>query len=163
MRKVIFLDRDGVINIERGDYTYKIEDFKIVPGLFEALHILKSSGYEFIVITNQGGISKGLYNHQDVFDVHQYMKNLFHDAELSILDIYYCPHHAINEKCICRKPDSLMLEKAIAKYNIDVENSYFIGDSRRDELAGQKIGMKTIKVVKNENLNQYLDLINLTT
>lgn len=159
MRKVIFLDRDGVINVERGEYTYTIEDFKIVDGLFDALIQLKKSGFEFVVITNQGGISKGIYNHLDVFNVHKYMKERFVDAGIEILDIYYCPHHAINEKCICRKPDSLMLEKAIAKYNVDVKNSFFIGDSRRDELAGQKVKLNTIKLTKNENLNNYLHLI----
>jgi len=156
MRKIIFLDRDGVINVERGEYTFKIEDFKIVDGLFEVLKALEERGFEFIVITNQGGISKSLYNHDDVFNVHKYMRERFEEANISILDIYYCPHHAIHEKCICRKPDSLMLEKAIAKYNVDIHNSYFIGDSRRDELAGQKLGMNTIKVTKNENLNNYL-------
>ena len=156
MRKIIFLDRDGVINVERGEYTFKIEDFKIVDGLFEVLKALEERGFEFIVITNQGGISKSLYNHDDVFNVHKYMRERFEEASISILDIYYCPHHAIHEKCICRKPDSLMLEKAIAKYNVDIHNSYFIGDSRRDELAGQKLGMNTIKVTKNENLNNYL-------
>ena len=159
MRKVIFLDRDGVINIERGEYTFKVDDFKCVDGLFEALTILKDRGFEFIVITNQGGISKGIYNHIDVFNVHSIMQQWFNEAEIPILAIYYCPHHSFIEKCICRKPDSLMLEKAIAKYNIDIKSSYFIGDSRRDELAGQKIGLNTIRVAANENLTTYLNQI----
>ena len=159
MRKVIFLDRDGVINIERGEYTFKIEDFKIVKGLFEALRTLKDKGFEFIVITNQGGISKQLYNHNDVFNVHNYMQQMFKQANIPLLAIYYCPHHSFVEKCICRKPDSLMLEKAIAKYEVDISKSYFIGDSRRDELAGQKIGLKTIRVTANENLDNYINQI----
>src|SRR5690606_1295582 len=112
-----------------------------------------------IVITNQGGISKGLYNHNDVFNVHRYMTERLSQQGIQLLDIYYCPHHAVNEKCICRKPDSLMLEKAVAKYDVDISASYFIGDSRRDELAGQKIGLNTIRVEKNENLNSYLHKI----
>ena len=160
MRKVVFLDRDGVINIERGEYTFKIEDFKFVEGLFEALKVLKEKGFEFIVITNQGGISKGIYNHNDVINVHSSMQQWFKDADISLLDIYYCPHHSFVEKCICRKPDSLMLEKAIAKYNVNIEKSYFIGDSRRDELAGQKVGLKTMRVTANENLNNYINQIN---
>lgn len=159
MRKVVFLDRDGVINIERGEYTFKIEDFKPVNGLFDCLQVLKEKGFEFIVITNQGGISKQLYNHKDVFNVHSLMKQWFDEANISLLEIYYCPHHSFVEKCICRKPDSLMLEKAIAKYNVDINSSYFIGDSRRDELAGQKIGLKTIRVTANQNLNNYINQI----
>ena len=159
MRKVVFLDRDGVINIERGEYTFKIEDFKPVEGLFQALKVLKDKGFGFVVITNQGGISKGIYNHNDVISVHSCMQEWFKEANIPLLDIYYCPHHSFIEKCICRKPDSLMLEKAISKYNVDINNSYFIGDSRRDELAGQKIGLKTIRVTANESLINYINQI----
>lgn len=159
MRKVVFLDRDGVINFEPGDYTYQVEKFKILDGLFEALHLLKDKGYEFIVITNQGGISKGIYNHNDVNSVHGYMQKQFNDAGINLLDIYYCPHHAINEKCICRKPNSLMLEKAIAKYDVDKSQSYFIGDSRRDILAADFAGVTGVLIVKNDSLKNYIHLI----
>lgn len=162
MRKVVFLDRDGVINVERGDYTYKTNDFKFVEGLFDTLLFLKKNGFEFIVITNQGGISKGIYNHHDVFSVHSYMHEQFKLHEIPILDVFYCPHHSDIEKCICRKPDSLMLEKAIAKYQIDVKNSYFIGDGERDILAAKKAGVKGIKVIKNDHLQNYLNQINLS-
>jgi len=159
MRKVIFLDRDGVINFEPGHYTYKVEEFKIVAGLFDALTVLQNLGYQFIVITNQGGISKGVYNHKDVETVHRYMRDKFNEAGIKLLDIYYCPHHTINEKCICRKPNSLMLEKAIARYNVDKSSAYFIGDSKRDVLAAEKAAIKGILVIKNENLNQYIQHI----
>ncbi len=159
MKKVIFLDRDGVINFEPNNYTFEIEKFTIIDGLFDALKSLKHKGYEFIVITNQGGISKGLYNHNDVNSVHLYMRECFGQAEIDILAIYYCPHHAVNEKCICRKPDSLMLEKAIARYNIDKSTSYFIGDSRRDVLAAEKTGIKGIQIKTNDSLSDYLNQI----
>ena len=162
MRKIIFLDRDGVINIERGDYTYKVEDFIIVDGLIETLQYWKSVGYEFIVITNQGGISKKRYNHSDVINVHQYMVDCLKAAEIDLLDIYYCPHHATIEKCICRKPNSLMLEKAIARYDVDRENSYFIGDSRRDVLAAEKAGVKGVKIEPNEPLTKYMNELDIT-
>lgn len=160
MNKIIFLDRDGVINFEPGDYTYKVENFKIIDGLFDALQTLQNKGFRFIVITNQGGISKRIYNHNDVKSVHEYMQAQFKQAKIELLDIYYCPHHAVNEKCICRKPDSLLLEKAIARYEVDVNRSYFVGDSRRDELAGNKVGLKIIKVKTNDSLNHYLNQIN---
>ena len=159
MRRVIFLDRDGVINFEPGDYTYQVEKFKIIDGLFDALITLQNRGYQFIVITNQGGISKGLYNHNDVIAVHTYMKELFKQNKINLLDIYYCPHHAINEKCICRKPDSLLLEKAVARYYIDKSKSYFFGDSRRDVLAAEKIGVTGLLITKNDNLANYINKV----
>ncbi|MBE7442647.1 MAG: HAD family hydrolase [Flavobacteriales bacterium] len=159
MRKVIFLDRDGVINIERGDYTFRLEDFVFVDGLFAALAFLKNHGFEFIVITNQGGISKGIYNHDSVIVLNKLIETEFKKHQLNVLDIYYCPHHSDIEKCICRKPNSLLLEKAIAKYNIDTTKSFFIGDSDRDINAAQKVGVKGIKVNKNSNLNVYLNQI----
>lgn len=159
MRKVIFLDRDGVINIERGEYTFSVEDFVFVDGLFSALNKLQQNGFEFLVITNQGGISKGIYTHQDVQRLNNLLKAAFKKHQLELLDIYYCPHHNDVEKCICRKPDSLLLEKAIAKYNIDISKSYFIGDSERDINSAHKVGVKGIKVNKNSDLNVYLNQI----
>jgi D-glycero-D-manno-heptose 1,7-bisphosphate phosphatase len=160
LMKVVFLDRDGVINIEPGHYTYEIEKFNIVPGLFDALSILKAKGYQFIVITNQGGISKAIYNHHHVKLLHHYMIDQFLAAGIDILDIYYCPHHSVNEKCICRKPDSQLLEKAMARYRVDKSKSYFIGDSDRDVLAAKKSGISSVKVVANDNLSNYLNQIN---
>jgi D-glycero-D-manno-heptose 1,7-bisphosphate phosphatase len=158
--KVIFLDRDGVINIEPGNYTYEVEKFNIVPGLFDALRELKRKGYQFIIITNQGGISKSVYGHHQVELLHSYMVDLFLAAGIDILDIYYCPHHSLLEKCICRKPDSQMLEKAMARYGVNKSMSYFIGDSDRDVLAAEKSGIKGIKVIANDNLTNYLNQIN---
>jgi len=159
MIKVIFLDRDGVINFEPGDYTYEVDRFKIVDGLFDALHLLKNKGYQFIVITNQGGISKGIYSHKAVNTVHGYMQDCFKENNIDLLDIYYCPHHSVNEKCICRKPDSLMLEKAIARYNVDKTTAYFIGDSKRDVLAAEKAEIKGVLVKSNDALTNYLNQI----
>ena len=113
----------------------------------------------FIIITNLGGIARGIFTHDDVIKLHEYMFSKFTDNDIEITDLYYCPHHSNVEKCLCRKPDSLMLEKAIAKYNIDIEKSYFIGDSRRDFLAGEKAGVKAIQVEKNSDLTELLKII----
>jgi D-glycero-D-manno-heptose 1,7-bisphosphate phosphatase len=159
MRKVIFLDRDGVINLERGEYTFKVDDFVFVDGLFSALKKLQQHGFEFIIITNQGGISKDIYTHQHVLQINHLMQEEFKKHHLELLDIYYCPHHSDVEKCICRKPNSLMLEKAIATHGVDATKSYFIGDSDRDIEAAHKVGVKGIKVNKNSDLNVYLNQI----
>jgi D-glycero-D-manno-heptose 1,7-bisphosphate phosphatase len=157
MKKAIFLDRDGVINREIGDYTYKQEDFAFNEGLFEALNILQKNDYLLIVITNQGGIAKGIYSHQDFKLLTQSMIETLSENNIDITDVYYCPHHSDIEKCLCRKPNTLMLEKAIAKYKIDIKKSYFIGDSKRDIEAGDKLGLNTIKIKANENLLNILD------
>jgi D-glycero-D-manno-heptose 1,7-bisphosphate phosphatase len=110
LEKAIFLDRDGVLNEEPGDYTWLVDRFHVLPGVLESLRIWKEQGYALIVITNQGGIDKGLYNHADVEAVHQYFQGLCIQQGFEIDDFYYCPHHnEISGKCLCRKPGSLMI------------------------------------------------------
>jgi D-glycero-D-manno-heptose 1,7-bisphosphate phosphatase len=151
-QKAVFLDRDGVIN--NGDlyYTYRKEDFKFNPDIFEALSLLVKKDYLLIVITNQGGIAKGIYEHKDVQSLHTYMIKELQKKQIAITEIYYCPHHDTISSCICRKPDSGNIEKAIARFHINIKKSYMIGDSERDILAGQKVGLKTFKINKNESI-----------
>jgi len=143
MNKAVFLDRDGVLNRERDAYTWKLEDFEILPDVIPALKILKQKGY---------GIGKGLFNFEDVERVHQYLRDKLSDAGVQLEEIYYCFHHPETGKCICRKPDSLLVEKSIARFDIDVKTSYFIGDKERDILAGQKAGIKGILIEQNTSL-----------
>lgn len=144
--KALFLDRDGVVNKERGDYTWTIDHFEFTRNLFPFLRSIRKSGYEIIIVTNQGGIDKGLYTKSDVEKLHTWMTEKLKDEEIDILDIYYCPHHSDFQKCLCRKPAPLLFEKALATYNIEGKNSFMIGDSQRDiegastaEIAGFKI------------------------
>ena len=149
--KAIFLDRDGVINNDTGHYyIYKPEDFKINNGIINLLKKFQKENYFLIIISNQGGISKGIYSKEDVKKVHEYLKIILAKNDVFLKEIYYCPHHDTIENCICRKPNSLLLEKAIARFNIDIQLSYFIGDSERDIIAGKKVGLKTIKIEKNQ-------------
>ena len=159
MNKAIFLDRDGVINFDPGDYTYLLEEFKINKGIISNLKRLYEDGFLLIIITNQGGISKQIYAHKHVETIHQYLKNELKKAGIQLTEIYYCPHHSINEKCICRKPNSLLIEKAIARFNIDPKKSYMIGDKMRDVEAAEKAGIKGIKTGLNENIEKYVDQI----
>jgi len=159
MSKAIFFDRDGVINRERGDYTYKIKDFVINDGVIDTLKTLYDYGYLLIIISNQGGISKNIYSKNDVEKLHQYLLFELERHNINITEIYYCPHHSDNEKCLCRKPESLLFEKAIARYNINVSQSYMIGDSQRDIVAAEKVGIKGIKIEPNDDLRKILKLI----
>lgn len=149
MTKALFLDRDGVVNFERGDYTYRIEDFKINSGLFDLLLHFQSAGFLIIIISNQGGISKGIYTKKDVEILHQeFLKKCFAN-KITITDFFYCPHYPEIENCLCRKPKSLMLEKAIAKYNINVNDSLMLGDSERDIKCAESVGIKGILIKSN--------------
>ncbi|MDR6564161.1 MULTISPECIES: HAD family hydrolase [unclassified Arcicella] len=146
MKKCIFLDRDGVLNIDRVDYVYRLEDLIIPDGAIEALKRFKEAGYLLIVITNQSGIAKGIYTREDVWKCHNY----FQEQCGNLLDdIYFSPHHEkFNSASLTRKPDSLMIEKAIAKYKIDRDSSWMIGDAHRDIKAGKKAGVKTIHLTE---------------
>jgi D-glycero-D-manno-heptose 1,7-bisphosphate phosphatase len=150
--KAVFLDRDGVLNKERGEYTYEPRDFEWVPDAVDALKILSDNGFLLIIVSNQGGISKRLYDKTDVINLEELITEPVKDAGIQILDSYYCPHHSAIEKCLCRKPKTLLLERAMAKYNIDPARSFFIGDSVRDMVAGQKVSVKGILMQKNKSL-----------
>lgn len=158
-QKVIFLDRDGVINLDILTYTWRIEDFKFLDGVFEACCKLRDEGYKFIVVTNQGGIARRMYEHVDVNKLHAYMIEEFAKNGITIEEVYYCPHHDSTGKCLCRKPGSLLVEKAIARFNVDAANSYFIGDRERDVIAGQSAGTKGILVDVNSDLRNILHQI----
>lgn len=151
-QKVVFLDRDGVIN--NGDlyYTYKKEDFFFNDDVFDALSLLKKAGYILIIITNQGGISKGEYSKKDVDILHNYMLSELKKENINIVEVYYCPHHDSLEQCICRKPNNGNIEKAIARFNIDRTKSYLIGDGIRDIEAGHKSDLTCFKIDKNESI-----------
>lgn len=152
MNKAIFLDRDGVINKEIGGWVYRVEDFKINDDIAEALKLFRKSGFLIIVVTNQSGIAKGVYGHSDVDSVHDFLKRYLNENQVEIDEIFYCPHHDETGRCLCRKPDSLMLEKAIARYDIDVEKSFLIGDKQRDIDAAEKAGVKGILIQPDESI-----------
>lgn len=153
MNKAVFLDRDGVINNnDKHYYIYRKEDFEFNDGIIELMQKWQKDGYLLLIISNQSGIAKGEYTKQDVDKLHEYLKSELKKQGITITKIYYCPHHPDYSNCICRKPDSYLLEKAIARFEINRELSCFIGDSERDILAAQKAGLKGIKTEPN-NLN----------
>lgn len=148
--KAIFLDRDGVINIERGEYTYKPDDFVLYPGVKEALSELKQAGYLLIIITNQGGIAKGLYTIADMQACHDKMQAAIGNL---IDDIYFSTHHPDYSRSLGRKPGSLLFERALAKWNLNPENCRMIGDQERDLIPALKLGIPGIMIGDRETPN----------
>ncbi len=152
MHKAVFLDRDGILIRERGDYTWLAEHIEILEGSVEALLSAQEAGYLLIVITNQSGISKGLYSHARLYEIHEQIRDYYAGYGIRIQAFYYCPHHPEQSLCICRKPDSQLLEKAIGRFAIDASQSWFIGDKPRDYDAGLRAGVHSILVEENMDL-----------
>ncbi len=143
MNKAIFLDRDGILNVERGDYTYKIQDFQITPNIIETLKICKILKFILIVVTNQSGISQGIYSRDDMDLCHQY----FQQQSGNLIDAFYhAPMHPSISSSLSRKPNSLMFERAIYRFNIDPKQSWMVGDKERDLIPARKLNLKTIFV-----------------
>lgn len=154
--KAIFLDRDGVIIKERGEYTFRPEDVELVSGIYPFLRQAKQKGYFIVVISNQGGIALKKYTKSDADHINQLIEKRL---SKKLIDAWlYCPHHHKSEPCICRKPDSALFEKAIAKYKIDIAESYMIGDNERDIQAAEKVGIRGILIPAN-NLQSLVHLI----
>ncbi len=161
LNKAVFLDRDGVLNKELGDYVCKIEDFHILEHNFETLKQLQERGYLLIVITNQGGIAKGWYNETTLSKMHIKLAKIYKQQGVNFTEMYYCRHNPLyNGNCLCRKPGSIMLEKAIARFNIDKTKSYFIGDRERDVIAGKAAGVTGILIDSDQPISEVLHLIN---
>ncbi len=139
----IFLDRDGVINRDRVNYAYRLPDFLILPRVPEALRRLKAVGYRLVIVTNQSGIAKGIYTREQMQTCHDFMNMVTGHL---VDKIYYAPYHPSVSESLTRKPDSLMLERAMVKFNIDPARSWMVGDKERDLLPAQKLGVPGILI-----------------
>lgn len=155
--KIAFLDRDGVLNKEIGRHVSDINDFEILPGVVPALQLLSKKAYKLVVITNQSGIGLGLYGHVDVANFHQKLISHFADNGIELLEIFYCPHHPSTCKCLCRKPEGLMVEKALAKYKAKPQECIMFGDRERDVLAAEANGVRGVLMPSNGSLYQFVE------
>jgi D-glycero-D-manno-heptose 1,7-bisphosphate phosphatase len=143
--KVIFLDRDGVINRDPGfgDYIKSWKEFEFMPGAIGAIKLLNEHGYEIFVISNQAGVAKGLYSKDALNEI---TSNMLRDIEREggkIRLVSYCTH-ASDAGCDCRKPNTGQIKNATKGLSIDFKNTYFIGDSKLDVGAGKNMGCKAI-------------------
>jgi len=147
LNQAVFLDRDGVLNEEIGDYVWTADRFRVCPGVPESVARLKAAGYLLIVITNQAGIAKGLYGPAEVralYEVLQTACNQQFDA------LYFSDNHPSVSESIRRKPDSGMLEKAVARFHLDPARCWLVGDRASDLAAGARLGVHGILVGEAE-------------
>ena len=146
LRKAAFIDRDGVVNVERG-FLYRVEEFAFVPGAVDALQRLQSAGYLLVVITNQSGIARGLYTVADYLRLTAHMQRLLLAAGVRLSAVEYCPHLADAQlpefrlDCDCRKPRPGMLRRAATALDIDMARSILVGDRATDIQAGRNAGV----------------------
>jgi len=146
-KRCIFLDRDGVINKEVG-YLSDPDRFEFIPGSLEALKIIKQKGYLLIIITNQAGIARGYFSEEILHSIHTKMINILKNHDITLDGIFYCPHHPdFTGECDCRKPLPGMIYRATSKHNIDLTESYMIGNTLNDIKAGFNAQCKTVLVL----------------
>lgn len=140
--KIAFLDRDGVINVNPPPHEYvtRIEDFVLTDGILETLKALQAGGFEFIVVTNQRGVARGLLSEEDLRRIHEYMKETLGHHGIGILDVFYCPHE--KDMCACRKPKDGLLRQAMAAYPVDLAVSLLISDSAVDIGMAEGFGVR---------------------
>lgn len=157
--KAVFFDRDGTLNDNSDYYVFSTERFVLNPGVAETLKILSGKGYLLFVISNQSGIAKDLYSSKDADIVNAYMESILAKSEVTINEILYCSHHPDAGKCLCRKPQPLLIERLLAKYSVNPGLSFMVGDAKRDIESGEAAGLKGILISPNSDLKQILNII----
>ena len=151
-RPAAFLDRDGVLNEDRG-YVHRWEDFAFLPGVIDALRRLQQKGYLLVVITNQSAVARGLCAEADVLALHERMRAFLHGQGIELAGIYYCPHHPqgsvarYTRACACRKPEPGMILRAAQEHGIDLARSLLVGDKLSDLEAGRAAGIPSLYLV----------------
>ena len=161
LQKAIFLDRDGTINQSCG-FIKTVDEFELIPGVASAIKRMNEAGFLVIVITNQAVVARGETTFEGLEEIHNKMETLLGKEGAYLDAIYYCPHHPhkgyegeipeLKIDCDCRKPKPGMLLKAAEDFHVDLRNSYMVGDSENDILAGKAAGCKTI-LISNSNPN----------
>ena len=147
MAKVVFLDRDGTLNVDI-HYLHRPEDFVWIPGAREAVKYVNDHGYLAILITNQSGVARGYYPESDVLKVYDWMNAELAKIDAHLDDIRYCPHHPeavlpeYRKACACRKPQPGMVEDMCRKYALDKSQCYFVGDSDKDMECAARAGIR---------------------
>jgi len=156
MKNAVFIDRDGVITKEPPYYAHRIDQLELIPKSAEAIRLLNESGFKVIIVSNQSGVARGYYQEKDIEIYNGAMEKKLEEENAYIDAIYYCPHYskAIIEKykidCECRKPKPGMLKRAKKDLDLDLKQSFLIGDKMSDIEAGYRAGCKTILVLTGQ-------------
>ncbi len=151
MQSYILLDRDGVINEDSVGYIKSTEEWEPIPGSLEAISLFNQKGYKVIVITNQSGIGRGLYDEEVMIQIHQKMEKMVEEKGGMIEKIYYCPHDP-DLNCSCRKPQPGMFNAFSKEYNRPLSDLYYVGDKLADIQAAEAVGAKPILVKTGKGL-----------
>ena len=147
MNKAVFLDRDGVINLDK-EYIYRIEDFEFIDGVFESCLEFVKLGYLIFIVTNQSGISRGYFSESQFKENSHWTLKEFKKRGIQITEIFYCPH-GDKSKCYCRKPKPGLFINAKKKHNIDLKHSWMIGDKETDIKAANNAGINNTILVRS--------------
>jgi D-glycero-D-manno-heptose 1,7-bisphosphate phosphatase len=146
MNKALFIDRDGVINIDKV-HVFLRKDFEFTPGIFDLCRSYLDKGFLIIVITNQAGIAKGIYSENDFLKLTDWMIREFKNKGITISKVYHCPHHPdFTGQCECRKPKPGMILKAEKEFDLDLSASVLIGDKESDLQAGRSAGIPEVNL-----------------
>jgi D-glycero-D-manno-heptose 1,7-bisphosphate phosphatase len=150
MKRAVFIDRDGTINVEK-EYLYRVEEFEFIPGADQAIRLLNDAGFLVVVVSNQSGVARGYYTEEDVQLLHLHISTQLERAGARVDAWYYCPHHPAGRgtyalSCHCRKPQPGMLLEAARRFDIDLQSSFVIGDKLVDIEAGHAAGCRSILV-----------------
>lgn len=154
LRRAAFIDRDGVINREL-HHVHRVEDFHVLPGVVQGLRMLAAGGYALVVVTNQGGIAKGLYTPEQYESLTAHMRQWFQAHEVEFDGIYHCPHHPGGTvaqwavACTCRKPEPGMILQASRELGLDLAGSAMVGDKVSDIEAGRRAGVGRLVLVES--------------
>ncbi len=156
LRKAAFLDRDGVINVDRA-YVSWWEDFEFVPGAVDAMRALKQAGFALVVVTNQSGIARGYYTEAQYQALTTRMKQVLAEAGAAVDEVYHCPHHpagavaGLTVECECRKPAPGMIFRAARELNLSLTDSILVGDKPSDIQAARAAGVGRAYIVHSDN------------
>ncbi|HET8871539.1 MAG TPA: D-glycero-beta-D-manno-heptose 1,7-bisphosphate 7-phosphatase [Aquabacterium sp.] len=156
LRKAAFLDRDGVINLDRA-YVHKWDEFEFVPGAVDAMRRLKEAGYALVVVTNQSGLARGMYTEAQYQELTAQMRQALADAGAEVDGVYHCPHHPkgtvaeLAMDCDCRKPEPGMILRAAQDLGLALPDSILVGDKPSDIEAARAAGVGRVYIVQSDN------------
>ena len=151
MNKALFLDRDGVINIDHG-YVYKIEKFEFTEGIFDLLRLFLAKDYLLFIVTNQSGIGRNYYSEEDFQKLTAWMLEEFKKENINIVSVHHC-NHAPEENCACRKPQTGMVDEILFQNLIDLEHSWLIGDKQSDIDLARNSKIKNTIAIGERDIN----------